>query len=310
MDIKTLVEIVRNIIAKEPSGVFSIYLYLKSGRPPFWRSEKESIVSIGSPVLSSEDIRMLTNSLMGQNQQNLSKKLTETSEVHFSHRFINDECIGGFVVNAFLQQKLYGAVIRVIPKKIPTIDEIGLSSKVKDSLKELSSRKSGFILIVGPPRWGKTIIATAIINYINENRAYHIITIEDPIEFIHKDRYSIINQRELGTDAESFPVAIRDALRHDPDVIFVGEMKDQETILAVLEGVEGNCLIITNIESNVAKNSVNQVINLFSQAQQKDICIRLVYGLQGIIYPNPTDGLPDVMLCTPEVKKAIIEGYL
>ncbi|MDI6751735.1 MAG: PilT/PilU family type 4a pilus ATPase [bacterium] len=315
MNIKTLLEIVRTEMARPPwpPGTFPI-IHLKAGRPPLLRIVTKIFSTANSP-LSSEDIMKLIQEMVGteRNQKRL-EKLNKDHEVHFSYFLQSeDKNIAGFRIDAFRQDQTNGAVIRVIPKEIPTIENLRLPLV----LKELSLMSSGLIVIAGPARCGKSTTSTTIIDHINKEMPVHIITIEDPIEFIHKDRRSIVNQREIGRDAESFSSAIEQALRHDPDVLFVGEMRDTETILATLGSAETGCLVITTlptIETDVA-SAINQLIDSFPREKQDQIRLRLSFALKGALSQKLSieqDGSVkasfEVIVSNPDIQKAIREG--
>jgi twitching motility protein PilT len=204
------------------------------------------------------------------------------------------------------------AAFRLIPARIPTIKELSLPATLED----LSRRPRGLILVTGPTGSGKSTTLAAIINQINSERSAHIITIEDPIEYLHRHRYSIINQRELGQDTRSFANALRAALREDPDIILVGEMRDNETISAAITAAETGHLVLATLHTNSAAQTVDRIVDVFPSGQQQQIRIQLSNTLEAVLTQQliPRLGSPgricamEVMIATPAIRNLVREG--
>ncbi|HEX7320625.1 MAG TPA: type IV pilus twitching motility protein PilT [bacterium] len=202
--------------------------------------------------------------------------LERDKEIDFS---LYIESIGRFRVNIFYQRHGIGAVMRVIPEKIPSMDDLGLPKVIK----ELIDLENGLILVTGPTGSGKSTSLAAMIDYINTNRDGHIITIEDPIEFMHSSKKCIVNQREVGTSTRSFSNALRSALREDPDYILVGEMRDLETIALALTAAETGHLVFGTLHTSSAPKTITRVIDVFPTTQQDQIRVMLSESIQGVI---------------------------
>ena len=216
-----------------------------------------------------------------------------------------------FRVNIFFQLEGISAVFRAIPTKIQTIDELGLP----ESVKKITDLKRGLVLITGITGSGKSTTMAAIIDAINEKRAEHIITIEDPVEFVYKNKRSIINQRSLGQDTPSYSRALRAALREDPDVIVVGEMRDLETIEMALHAAETGHLVISTLHTLNAKDTINRIISVFPSEEQNHIRIVLASVLEAIVSQRLVKSLDEgrraaveVLFNTDRIKSLIIEG--
>ncbi len=187
--------------------------------------------------------------------------------------------VARFRVNLFYEKGKLSAVLRLLPEKIRSFEELGLPSV----LKELCKRDFGLILVTGPTGSGKTTTLAAMIDYINENFPKHIITIEDPIEYVYKRKKSIVRQREVLTDTPGFNQALKDALREDPDVILVGELRDRETIKIALTAAETGHLVFGTLHTNSAIETINRIVGVFDEAEQNQILMELSFVLQGII---------------------------
>jgi twitching motility protein PilT len=217
-----------------------------------------------------------------------------------------------FRVNVFRDRGAVAAAFRLIPNRIPTIRELNLPP----ILEELTTKPRGFILVTGPTGCGKSTTLAAMINQINRTRAVHIITIEDPIEYLHTHNLSIINQRELGHDTKSFAGALRACLREDPDVILVGEMRDPETIALAITAAETGHLVFATLHTNNSAESIDRIIDVFPPGQQEQIRIQLANNLQAVISQQllPRAGAPgripavEVMIATPAIRNLIREN--
>jgi twitching motility protein PilT len=184
-----------------------------------------------------------------------------------------------FRVNVYWQREALGAAFRLIPTEIKTLEELGIPS----SLHSLTDKPRGLVLVTGPTGSGKSTTLAALIDEINRKRAEHILTIEDPIEFVHRHKRCIVNQREIGVDAPSFAEGLRAALRQDPDVILVGEMRDLETIATALTAAETGHLVLGTLHTQSASSTVDRIIDVFSPAQQEQVRMQIAGSLQGII---------------------------
>ncbi|MEE8546770.1 MAG: PilT/PilU family type 4a pilus ATPase, partial [bacterium] len=219
--------------------------------------------------------------------------------------------LGRFRVNIFMQRGTIGMVFRLIPVKIHNIEELDLP-KV---LEKMSLRPRGLILVTGTTGSGKSTTLAAMLNHINHNRTAHVVTVEDPIEFLHRDEKSMINQREVGADTLSFGSALKSALRQDPDVILVGEMRDFETIETALIAAETGHLVLSTVHTVDATETINRIISVFPPYQQKQIRLQLASVLQGIVSMRlvpKSDGkgrVPavEVLIATNRVKECIVD---
>jgi twitching motility protein PilT len=220
--------------------------------------------------------------------------------------------VGRFRVNVFRQRQGVGAVFRLIPENIQTLDELGLPA----NLTNLLDVSEGLILVTGPTGSGKSTTQAALIHTINRDRKAHIITIEDPIEFVHHNLNSLINQREVSSHTRSFHQALRAALREDPDVILVGEMRDLETISLALTAAETGHLVLATLHTNSATKTVDRIIDVFPEAQQAQIRVMLAESLRGVVAQSlvrRSDGTGrvaavEVLVNTPAVANLIREG--
>ena len=229
----------------------------------------------GLPPLSADDTRRLAEELIGGNQQALTA-LREQGSCDISYS-LPGEC--RFRVNVFVQRGSHAIVMRVIPKSIPTFAELNLPEQLAD----IANLKNGIVLITGPTGSGKSSTMAAVLDRINETKAYHIITIEDPVEFMHRHKRSIIHQRELHSDTPSFSLALRAALRQAPKVILVGEMRDKETIEIALEAAETGHLVLSTLHTIDASKTVERVVGVFPMAEQHVIRNRLAKSFRYII---------------------------
>jgi len=217
-----------------------------------------------------------------------------------------------FRVNIYLQRGTWGSAIRVIPSRPLSLDELRMPAILKD----LAMKPRGLILVTGPTGSGKSTTLAAMINHINENRRCHIVTVEDPIEFLHKDKNSVICQRELGSDTHSFTMALRHVLRQDPDVILIGEMRDLETTSIAITAAETGHLVLATLHTNSAATTVDRVIDIFPPHQQQQIRMQLSVTLEGILcqtlVPKAKGGgrvmAMELMPVTPAVRNIIREG--
>jgi twitching motility protein PilT len=247
-------------------------LHLKTGQPPILRISGKLLRS-QLPALTAVEVQRLIFSILTGDQR---KALEQNYELDCS---FGVDGIGRFRVNVYKDRGNYAAALRVVSSRIPTLEELGLPPVVR----EITQKPRGLVLITGPTGHGKSTTLAAMIDWINENRAEHILTIEDPIEFIHANKRSVVSQRELGSDTKSFSNALRSALREDPDVILVGEMRDLETIHLALTAAETGHLVLGTVHTSSAAQSIDRVIDVFPADQQQQIRMMLSNGLIAVI---------------------------
>jgi len=248
-------------------------LHLTAGIPPTLRIWGRLVPMAHCPVLTPEDTYQLAYSMMNAFQK---QKFERTWELDLSYGVSG---LGRFRVNVYRQRGAVGVAIRVIPHQIPRIEDLNLPP----ILVELTRRPRGLILVTGPTGQGKSTTLAAMVDRINEERSCHIVTIEDPIEYLHEHKRSIVNQRELGFDTQSFPNALRSALREDPNVIMVGEMRDLETIALALTAAETGHLVLATLHTGTAAQSVDRIIDVFPPHQQQQIRVQLANVLEAVI---------------------------
>lgn len=263
-----------------------------------------------NPIFNSKLNPADTEDLMKQiTSREQQETLEEKGEIDFSHELPE---VARFRVNVFKQQGNVALVLRIIPSKVLTIEELDLPPVVK----ELSQKKNGLILVTGPTGSGKSTTLAAMIDYINKEKKEHIITLEDPIEFVHQHQSSIVNQREIHHDTESFANGLRAAMRQDPDVILVGEMRDLETISIAITAAETGHLVFGTLHTTSAASTVDRIIDVFPPHQQQQIRVQLGSTIQGIIAQQliPRVDKPgrvaamEILVATPAIRNLIREG--
>jgi twitching motility protein PilT len=293
-------DLLRELVSREASD-----LHMKAGLPPVMRVHGE-LVRSDHPAISHEELYNMLTSILTPERR---KRLHEFKEVDLSY---NVEGLARFRVNMFWQRHQIGAVFRVIPFKIRTIDELGLPPVTK----ELAMLPRGLILVTGPTGSGKSTSLAAMINEINMVRRCHVMTVEDPIEYVHTDRMSIINQRELATDTHSFNDALKHVMRQNPDVILVGEMRDLETIQLAITAAETGHLVMSTLHTVDAAQTIDRMVDVFAPEQQAQIRTQLSVTIQAVVSQTllPTrDGKGrvaayEVMVATPAIRTLIREG--
>jgi twitching motility protein PilT len=281
-------------------------LHLTAGARPTIRVRGHLVGLENFPVLTSAATREVVYSILTNDQR---QRLETDWQLDFAYPVPG---LGRFRVNAYFQRSSIGAAFRLIPFEIQSVDALGLPPVTH----ELTRKPRGFVLVTGPTGSGKSTSLAAMIDEINQSREEHILTIEDPIEFLHTHKSCIVNQRELGADAQSFGAALRAALRQDPDVILVGEMRDLETIQTALTAAETGHLVFATLHTQDAPQTIDRVIDVFPAHQQSQVRMQLSVALQGIITQQllPTaDGAGRVCACevlipTPAVRNLIREG--
>lgn len=280
-------------------------LHVKVGRPPLMRISGK-IVPTEFERVTLETAKTLIYGIMTPFQ---IQKFESDWELDFSYSLKD---VARFRVNAYFQRGAVGAAFRMIPFKIPTIDEMSLPPVLKD----LALKHQGLILVTGPTGSGKSTTLASMIDHINANRQCHIMTVEDPIEFVYKDNQAMINQREIGADTQSFANALKHVLRQDPDVILVGEMRDLETISTAVTAAETGHLVFSTLHTNDAKQTIDRIVDSFHSEQQQQVRIQLSLTLQGVLCQrlvrradgNGRVAALEVMINSPTIKKLIEEG--
>ena len=280
-------------------------LHITAGAPPTIRV-RGRLLPLDFPVLTPADTREVVYSILNNEQR---QRLETDWQVDLAYAIPNR---ARFRVNAYFQRSAIGAAFRLIPAEILGIDELGLPPIVH----ELTKKPRGFVLCTGPTGSGKSTSLAAMIDAINSTREEHIMTIEDPIEFLHRHKKCLVNQRELGSDASSFAAALRGALRQDPDVILVGEMRDLETISTALTAAETGHLVFATLHTQDTPQTIDRIIDVFPPHQQHQVRVQLSVALQGIVTQTllPTaDGsgrvlAAEVLVPTPAIRNLIREG--
>jgi twitching motility protein PilT len=280
-------------------------LHLKVGTFPMCRVHGRLTRVSSDKKLDHEDLVEMAASIMSATQR---QRFKDAQEIDLAYSVPG---LGRFRCNVFQQRGTIGMVLRVIPFRVKTIDELGLPTV----LKKIAEDERGLVLVTGTTGSGKSTTLAAMLDHINRTRSTHIITIEDPIEYLHKDGKSIINQREIGADTRSFAAALRAALRQDPDVILVGEMRDVETIETALHAAETGHLVFSTLHTLDATETINRIISVFPPHQQKQIRLQLASVMKAAIaqrlIPN-ADGssrLPavEVLITTAFIKDCIVD---
>ena len=280
-------------------------LHIKVGSPPILRIYGELTPLTTEGKVSHEDATKMALSVMTPAQTEVFKKKSDLDLAY------SVPGLGRFRCNVFMQRGTVGLVFRVIPTRIPTIDELNLPEVIK----KISMEQRGLILVTGTTGSGKSTTLAAMIDLINTSRTEHVMTIEDPIEYLHRDKKSIINQREIGSDTESFSKALRQALRQDPDIILVGEMRDFETIQTSLVAAETGHLVLSTLHTIDAAETINRIIAVFPPYQHKQVRMQLAAVLRGIISMRlmpKADGkgrVPavEVLVATATIKDCVLD---
>lgn len=285
-------------------------LHLKMMRPPLVRvrGEIQPIPGIEDRRLNADDIRRMIDSITNENQRRaLSQDLAVDLAVSISG-------VSRFRINAFYQRGSIEAVFRCIPHQIGGIEDWDLP----EVLVEFTNKNQGLVLVTGPAGTGKSTTLAALIKEINVSRRLHIVTIEDPIEFLFRDEKASVSQREIGTDTPSFARALRDVLRQDPDAIMVGEMRDLETVQTVLTAAETGHLVYSTLHTNSAAQTLDRILDMFPQSRHKQVRTQLSEVLVGIISlqlvksrsPRGRSAAVEVMISSPKIQRMIREGDL
>ena len=296
----TLRQLLEEMIPKRASD-----LHITAGVPPMYRVDG-AVEPTVHEVMTPEATANLAYSVLSDEQR---KRFETTKELDFS---FGVKGLSRFRANVFLQRGVVSMVIRQIPYDITLMEKLGLPNVVK----EFTLRQKGFVLVTGPTGSGKSTTLASMLDRINSTRASHIITIEDPIEYIHSNKKCIVNQREVGADTNAFPTALKYVLRQDPDVILIGEMRDLETIEAALTIAETGHLVFATLHTNSAYEAINRIVDVFPADQQKQILTQLAFTLEGVVTQQlipRSQGkgrvmCAEVLVCTPGIKAIIREG--
>jgi len=278
-------------------------LHIVAGERPKLRVDGDITDSSVEAVLTPKDTLSIAYSVLTENQK---KRFETESELDFSFGIQN---LARFRGNVFKQRGCVSLVIRQIPFNVRTFEDLGLPQVVV----KLSERPRGLVLVTGPTGSGKSTTLAAMIDKINKEMKGHIITVEDPIEFIHRHQQCIVNQREIGTDTQSFAAALKYALRQDPDVVLIGEMRDLETIAAALTIAETGHLAFATLHTNSAMESINRIIDVFPSHQQPQVRAQLAFVLEGVITQTLLQKAKgrgrvmaaEIMICTPAIRALI-----
>jgi twitching motility protein PilT len=297
MDISELLAFVVNNKASD--------LHLSAGLPPMIRVHGD-VRRINLPPMEHKDVHAMIYDIMNDGQR---KTYEETLECDFSFAIPN---LARFRVNAFVQHRGAGAVLRTIPSKVLTLEEL----KAPAIFREIAKQPRGIVLVTGPTGSGKSTTLAAMINDINENEHGHILTVEDPIEFVHESKKCLINQREVGPHTLSFANALRSALREDPDVILVGEMRDLETIRLAMTAAETGHLVFGTLHTSSAAKTVDRIIDVFPAAEKEMVRAMLSESLRAVISQTllkTKDGTGrvaahEIMIGTPAIRNLIREN--
>ena len=295
-----IIALLKDAVGKKASDI-----HLTVGVPPVLRLNG-SLERYGDEALKPEDTAAVFQQLADEDKQVWFK---EKGEVDFSYAISR---VSRFRINAFRQRGSVAIAIRVVNEDVPTIEKLGLPEVVS----QLARKPRGLILVTGPTGSGKSTTLASMINLINQERSCHIITLEDPIEYLHRHGKSIINQREVHADTLSFSNALRAALREDPDVILVGEMRDIETISTAITAAETGHLVLATLHTSDAAQTIDRIIDVFPPHQQQQIKVQLSLTLQGIVAQQllpKRDGSGrqaafEVLVATPAVRNLIREG--
>lgn len=281
-------------------------LHLSAGVSPMVRIDGE-VRKLSLPVLSHDDVHRLIFDIMNDRQKS---EFEERLEVDFSFELPN---VGRFRVNTFNQARGCSAVFRTIPMEIPSLEQL----QTPDIFSDISQYERGLVLVTGPTGSGKSTTLAAMVDHINRNHNKHILTIEDPIEFVHSNQKCLINQREVHRDTHSFSNALRSALREDPDVILVGELRDQETISLALTAAETGHLVFGTLHTSSAAKTIDRIIDVFSGADKGMVRSMLSESLRAVIAQKLLKRVGggrvachEIMLATPAIRNLIREDKI
>lgn len=281
-------------------------LHLSVGSPPRIRIDGRLVAMEFEPLTQEVNQKLIYSVLTSDQIARFEKGL----ELDCSFGFAGH---GRFRTNVLMQRGTIGAVLRVIPFEVFNFDQLGIPAKVCE---DLSNLPKGLVLVTGSTGSGKSTTLASMINYINEQKAMHIVTIEDPIEFIHKNKRCLVTQREVGSDTRAFPAALRAVLRQDPDVVLIGEMRDMETIEAALTLAETGHLTFATLHTSDAVQTINRIVDVFPSHQQQQIRTQLSFTLQGVfcqqLLPRASGRgralAAEIMICNPAIRSLVREN--
>ena len=296
MNIDDLLQI---MVARDASD-----LHLKAGSSPVIRVDGE-LIPLDFPSLTPENTKDVAATIMSDKQ---IRRFTESSEIDLAY---SNHTYGRFRVNVFRQRGSISVAMRRVTVKIPTFEELNLPAIVR----QLSVEPRGLVLVTGTTGSGKTTTLAAMIGFMNANQRRHIITVEDPIEVLHRDDKSVINQREIGLDTDDYSTALKYVLRQDPDVIFIGEMRDVETVRTALTAAQTGHLVLSTLHTIDATQTINRIIDFFPLHEQKQVRLMLAGTLRGIIsqrllpHASGTGRVPavEVMIVTNRIRDFILD---
>ena len=281
-------------------------VHLTAGAPPVMRLRGKIVALEGFEVLTNQQTRDVVYSILNDDQR---KRFENNRQLDLAYAIPN---VARFRVNCYFQRGSISAAFRLVPQEIPTLESLSLPP----ILREFTRKPRGFVLVTGPTGSGKSTSLAAMVDVINREREDHILTIEDPIEFLHPHQRSIVNQREIGADASDFAHALKAALRQDPDVILVGEMRDLETISTALTAAETGHLVFATLHTQSTAQTVDRIIDVFPSEQQAQVRMQLSIALQGIVTQQllaTADGAgrvvaTEVLIPNPAIRNLIREG--
>ncbi|MBT0664862.1 type IV pilus twitching motility protein PilT [Geobacter pelophilus] len=280
-------------------------LHLSTGNPPIFRLHGE-IERLNFKPLTHDELKAILFEILTEKQK---EHFAEKKDLDFAYAV---EGLARFRGNYMMQHRGIGAVFRIIPSKILSADDL----KLPDGVRKMTNFKKGLVLVTGPTGSGKSTTLAAMIDLINATRKEHILTLEDPLEFIHENKESLVNQRQIGEHTESFTSALRAALREDPDIILVGEMRDLETISLAMSAAETGHLVFGTLHTNTAAKTIDRIIDVFPTDQQEQVRAMLSESLKGVVCQQllrTSDGKGrvaalEIMLGTPAIANLIREG--
>ncbi|MCK4415349.1 MAG: type IV pilus twitching motility protein PilT [Candidatus Eisenbacteria sp.] len=296
----SLEQLLTDMVAKDASD-----LHLTAGVPPQFRVDGD-LVPAAQEAIDADTCERLIYSILREDQK---KRFEQTRELDLSFGIRG---LARFRANVFTQRGTTATAIRLIPHEIMSIARLGLPRTVIN----FAAQPNGLVLVTGPTGSGKSTTLAALIDKINRERPCHIVTIEDPIEYVHPHRKAIVNQREVGSDTHSFPAALKYILRQDPDVILIGEMRDLETVSAALTVAETGHLVFATLHTNSTYESINRMVDLFPTNQQKQVMAQLAFVLRGVLtqqlIPHRRGHgrvmVAEVLVCTPAIAALIREA--
>lgn len=281
-------------------------VHFSVGRPIMIRVDG-TLIPLNETVLKPADVESYILPLLDEHKM---QTLAEKGEIDFAHSL---KGIGRFRLNVFRQRGTYAAALRLLPFKIPAPEELGIPAAVLD----MTTKKRGLVLVTGPTGSGKSTTLASLINVINHNDSSHVITLEDPIEYLHRSTKSIVNQREIGLDTQSYAQALRAALRQDPDIILLGEMRDLDTISTAVTAAETGHLVFSTLHTIGAASTIDRIVDVFPPHQQEQVRVQLATVLECVVSQQliPTDDVEggrcaafEVMVANPAIRNLIREG--